>query len=56
MRAVISHWLPERIELINFFANHCSDQFDLYGGAEGPFKDSVIYKGKFKGIILLRPN
>lgn len=47
--AVISHWLPEREEVIGFFRDHHLDAFDLYGGRAGPFEGSLIYKGRIEG-------
>ncbi|MCX6990465.1 MAG: glycosyltransferase family 10 [Chlamydiae bacterium] len=47
--AVISHWLPERIHLIEFFKNHCYDTFDLFGYSGGPFTNHFIYKGPIAG-------
>lgn len=47
--AVISHWLPERLELINFFANYYPDQFDLYGNAPENISRYSIYKGRISG-------
>lgn len=47
--AVISHWLPEREAIVNFFKNNHPEAFDLYGINPGPYSTSSIYKGPIPG-------
>lgn len=48
--AVVSHWLPERIEYVKFFMDHHPDMFDLYGNYHEFIKNNAIYKGRIPGF------
>ena len=46
---VTRHFTPERIEVVKFFNNKKSGEFDFYGANPGPFEKNKNYKGPIPG-------